>query len=93
MNHIDLPDALALAHFLHGQLRFVLSAEGVGIAPFPIPGDILDACSLAANPSELQAICDETRSLLESGLLIAPYYAGAGAEQLAARLNALYGIE
>ena len=93
VNHIDLPDALALAHFLHGQLRFVPSAQGVGIAPFPIPGDILDACALAANSSELQAICDETLSLVQSGLTIAPHYAGAGAEQLAARLNALYGIQ
>jgi len=92
VNHLDLPDALALAHYLHGQLTFVPSTEGVGIAPFPIPGDILDACALAANPPELQAVCDQTLDLVQSGNSIAPHYGGAGAEQLAARLNTLYGI-
>lgn len=92
VNHIALADAIRVTHFLHGQLRFV--AGGVGIDPYPLPSDIVDACDLAGhtNSVELQAMCDREKDRLHSGIDIGFTYEGSGAVELAARLNELYGV-
>jgi hypothetical protein len=92
VNAIPPADALAVAHHLHASLRFL--ADDVGISPFPLSGDIVDACALhetASNP-ELDALCQRERRRLEDGDDIAFSYTGPGAERLAIRLNELYGI-
>ena len=53
-------DALQIAHYLHTVFAFVNdSGAGAHIAPYPIPGDILDACSLhqESNSADLTTIC------------------------------------
>ena len=90
INSIALGDALELTHFLHGQLKFAPSADGMSIAPFPIPGDILDACALHASSTELRTMCDREQENLMGGLALT--YTGPGAVELVARLNELYGI-
>lgn len=87
-------DALTLTHFLHLQLRFTTTDNGLGIDPFPIPADILDACALHAgsNSADLSALCERERDRLQSGIGIGFSYTGPGATELAAHLNELYGI-
>jgi hypothetical protein len=89
-------DALALTHYLHTTLAFVIdnSQSGTGISPFPIPSDIIDACALhpGANSADFEAICVRERDRLQSGILIGYTYEGPGAVELVARLNELYGI-
>lgn len=87
-------DALAIAHELHASLRFIASDEGLGIAPFPIPSDIIDACNLHSNADtpELEAICQREEERLRSGNDIGFTYTGPGAVALAKRLNELYAI-
>jgi hypothetical protein len=95
VNSMDTADALQLTHFLHTQLRFTKIETGPGIAPFPIPGDIIDGCALRGGPSsspELQAICERERERLRTGHAIGFRYTGPGAVELVARLNELYGI-
>ena len=48
VNSIPAGDALRLTRFLHGKLRFLTTQDGLGIQPYPIPGDIIDACGLRA---------------------------------------------
>lgn len=93
-NSLSPSDALAIAHELHASLRFVASEEGLGITPFPIPSDIVDACKLHSNADapELAAICDREEERLASGHDIGFSYEGPGAVALAQRLNELYGI-
>jgi hypothetical protein len=93
VNDIAPADALAITHFLHTALEFV--ATGSGIAPFPIPSDILDACDLhpEQNSAELAAICERERKRLETGHDIGFSYEGPGAVELALRLNELYGVK
>lgn len=95
VNHMAPADALALTHFLHQQLRFVI-ADGTtpGIDPYPFPTDVLAACGLhvAANSAELNVICDRERDRLRSGIEPLYFYDGPGAVELVARLNELYGI-
>ena len=91
VNNMVVSDALKITHFLHTQLRFEVGG-GLGISPFPIPSDILDACVLDANSSDLQQICDRERDRAESGQDIGFDYTGPGAIELVARLNELYGI-
>jgi hypothetical protein len=93
VNHIQLGDALRITHFLHSQLKFVVTTDGIGIQPFPIPSDILDACALDAGASsqELQAICDRELDRVLTGSLVAFTYNGPGAVELVLRLNQLYG--
>ena len=92
----DLPpsDALAIAHELHASLRFIASDEGLGIAPFPMPSDIIDACNLHSNADapELDAICKREKERLGSGHLVGCTYVGPGGIALAKRLNELYAI-
>jgi len=94
VNDIAPIDALTLTHFLHLQLRFTATDGGLGIDPFPIPADILDACGLHPdiNSADLSALCERERDRLQSGIDIAFSYTGPGAPELVARLNELYGI-
>ena len=94
VNAMDLGEALQVAHYLNGQLRFEVVAKGVGIQPYPIPSDILDACALDGGPdsAELIAMCARESERMQSGELIGFTYTGPGATALVARLNALYGI-
>ena len=94
INHIELSDALRVIHFLHTQLKFVVTEDPLGIQPFPIPSDIIDACALGAglNSSELEAICERERDRLRSGVDVGFSYTGPGGAELVTRLNELYGI-
>lgn len=94
INHIALGDALVVTNFLHTQLRFVNTEVGLGIQPFPIPADIVDACALGGgmNSSDLEAVCQRERDRIRSGLGIGFSYSGPGAVELVARLNELYGV-
>jgi hypothetical protein len=90
-----LPDhALQITHFLHTQLRFRVAPDGMGITPYPIPSDILDACALhpQANSAALTALCERERDRLASGHAVGFVYTGAEAAELVERLNELYGI-
>lgn len=90
-----LPDhALQITHFLHTQLRFRVAPDGLGITPYPIPTDILDACALhpQANSAALTALCERERARLASGDTVGFLYTGPGAAELVERLNELYGI-
>jgi hypothetical protein len=87
-------DALAVAHFLHGTLRFSIGPGSTGISPSPFPSDILDACALPAKASpELAEICERERDRLRSGNDLGFSYEGPGAVELVTRLNDLYAIE
>ena len=92
VNHNAPADALAVTHFMHGVLRFTTS--GSGIAPFPLPSDIIDACDLhpEAASTALRAMCDRERDRLQSGNDIGFSYEGPGAIELADLLNELYGV-
>ena len=94
INHIDLSDALQVTHFLHTQLQFVVTQDGLGIQPFPIPSDVLDACSLGgqSNSPELESICQSVRDAVSGGIEMRGDYTGPGGAELVARLNQLYGI-
>jgi hypothetical protein len=85
-------DALAITHWLHGQLVFRGTDQGV--EPPPFPNDVLDACALhpGSRSPELVSVCDEERARLDSGHDIGLSYAAVGLE-LARLLNELYGIE
>jgi hypothetical protein len=87
-------DALTLTHFLHGQLRFTTVDTVLGIDPWPIPSDIIDACGLqpGANSAELTTLCERVRAGLQGGFETAYGYPGPGGVELVARLNELYGI-
>lgn len=65
-----------------------------GIAPGVVPTDVLDACALHEVPagSELANICVQEQLRAEQHNDIGLFYRGAGALELAARLNELYGI-
>lgn len=95
VNDLAPADALALTHFLHQGLRFVAGGQGVGIVPFPIPSDIIDACALhpAMNSAALADICAREADRLRNGFDIALTYQGPGGVELAARLDELYGIK
>lgn len=94
VNSLPPADALAIAHELHRSLRFVVTDEGMGIAPFPMPSDIMDVCELHSNADnpELQELCEEETARLQSGYDIGFSYSGPGAVALVERLNELYQI-
>jgi hypothetical protein len=97
INHLPLEDALTLTHHLHSTLKFeALKTDGktTGIAPYPLPSDIVDACALdfSSNSAELEALCQRERERLESGQAIGFSYEGPGADELVLKLNELYGI-
>ena len=94
VNHIELSDALRITHFLHTQLRFVVTQDGIGIEPFPIPSDIVDACAVSGqpNPAELETICQGVRDEISGGIEGPVGYTGPGGAELVTRLNELYGI-
>ncbi|MCP4167383.1 MAG: hypothetical protein GY759_16050 [Chloroflexi bacterium] len=95
INNMLPEDALRLTHFLHTQLRFHFGDDGTGITPFPIPTDIVDACSLhpQTNSAELDELCERERSRRDSGQDIGYVYSGDAAKQLVELLNELYGIQ
>jgi hypothetical protein len=94
VNSIPAADALRLTRFLHGKLKFLTTQTGLGIQPFPIPGDIVDACGIRGGSAsaDLRAICERERDRLRSGHDIGFTYTGPGAVELVERLNELYGI-
>jgi hypothetical protein len=94
INHVELSDALRVTHFLHTQLKFAVTEDALGIRPFPIPADIVDACVAGerVNSAELEAICQRERDRIRSGIDIGFAYTGVGAQELVMRLNELYGI-
>jgi hypothetical protein len=93
VNAMSASDALQMTHFLHGQLRFrvVVSGGMAHIHPFPMPSDIIDACESGRGPISpaLDLRCQGARQP-EGGFRM--YEDGEAAEDLAARLNELYGI-
>jgi hypothetical protein len=54
VNHMDLSDALRIAHFLHTQLTFVTTADGIGIQPYPLPSDIVDGCTFGGQVNSME---------------------------------------
>jgi hypothetical protein len=94
INNIELPDALRVTHFLHTQLKFVVTQDVFGIQPFPIPSDIIDACVLGGqvNSAELESICQTWRDTIANHVDGPLGYTGPGAVDLVMRLNQLYGI-
>jgi hypothetical protein len=96
VNNMELADALLLTHFLHARLKFAVqeaiasAPDTTSIEPYPLSGDILDACALHPNSPELQAMCVRERNNLMGGLGLT--YTGPAAVELAARLNELYGV-
>jgi hypothetical protein len=94
VNHMALSDALGVTHFLHAQLKFVATQVGVGISPYPLPSDILDACVLGnqVNSAELDSICRDVKGMVDQGIEKQLIYTGPGGAELAMRLNQLYGI-
>jgi hypothetical protein len=96
VNSIPPADALRIARYLHGRLKWhVVDEAGAGINPYPLPSDIVDACDLdaPANSAAFESLCQRERDRLASGFDIGFSYEGPGAVELAARLNQLYGIE
>jgi hypothetical protein len=92
VNDIDPADALALTHYLHIELVFEVVPGG--IAPFPIPSDIIDACNLHPDDNSVPFVelCEREQERLDSGHSIGFTYEGPGAAELVERLNELYEI-
>jgi hypothetical protein len=90
VNDMAPVDALALTHFLHGELRFTVPSGGVAVDPWPIPSDVLDVCSQrsGAVSSELNDNCDRIRKGFDTGYMLSE----TSAVELAVGLNSLYGI-
>ena len=90
VNDMAPVDALALTHFLHAQLRFTVPAGSAAVHPWPIPTDFLDVCQQRSGSisGELIDDCDRIRKGWDTGYVLSP----AGAAELAAGLNDLYGI-
>jgi hypothetical protein len=96
INNIQLSDALRITHYLHTQLKFVVSSQySLGIQPYAIPSDVVDACAVdrGSNSTDLEAICQHVRDQISSGTEGPPFTpTEAGSGELAMRLNQLYGI-
>jgi hypothetical protein len=100
VNDMDPADALALVHYLHTQLLFTTTVNPVmdptpppTLATAPFGDDVLAACALrpAENSVPLEALCEDERQALKSGLEIGRDY-DAVATELAPLLNELYGV-
>jgi hypothetical protein len=92
VNAMDPADAQKLTRFLHTRLRFTVVETGPGIAPFPMPDDVLDACALRPGTEALTALCRSEKRRIDSGIEEVPNYQGPAGVELVARLNELYGI-
>jgi hypothetical protein len=100
-------DALQITHFLHRQLKFAavhttIPAPGGGTArwsavrPYPIPSDIADACALkkSTGSATFHEKCRSIMDNLKIGLWRSePVWIGDEAEELASRLNEIYGVQ
>jgi hypothetical protein len=86
-------DAFQLTRFLHRALVFRPSDQRQGgIDPLPPPGHVLAACALPGDASlAFLQMCENERERRMSWHGWSLSYAAA-AEELAVRLNALYGI-
>jgi hypothetical protein len=96
VNTMDLSGALRITHFLHGQLKFsvvVHSSGHVSIRPFPIPSDVSDACAIRPHmiSAELEVLYCERARHPDRLLLI--HTNREAADDLASRLNDLYGVK
>ena len=93
VNAMSASDALQITHFLHGQLRFrvVVSGGAAHIHPLPMPSDVVDACESTRRPISpaLDLRCQGARQ--PEGMFVI-YKDREAAEDLASRLNELYGI-
>lgn len=95
INMMLLSDALAISHALHENLRFrPVEVDGAwDIAPFALPEDLEDACSMTGN-ADVSAKCDDYLAAVcgptNIGVLLS--LTEAEAQDLADALNALYGI-
>jgi hypothetical protein len=91
VNDLLIEDAFAITRYLHSQLVF--RGVDTGVAPPPLPDDVIDACALHPESSSvaLQTVCEEERARMMSGNDIGISYGEVGLE-LAALLNELYGI-
>jgi hypothetical protein len=92
INALPLDDALAISHALHERLVFTAGGDdGSTIAPWPLPEDLEDACpgtsASAACDAYLTAVCGA------SDIGVALTLDEAQANELAAALNAAYGIQ
>src|SRR5262249_30640444 len=81
INDMNVNDAFAVARYLNAQLVFITTPSDLGLFPFPIPSDIIDACALhpSMNSAELTTICNRESDRLRSGLDIGFTYMGPGA--------------
>lgn len=92
VNAMLIPDALRVTHALHLRLRFAVVDGGTpGISPYPMPSDVLDACALR-DAGPMEEICSFWRQRVVDGQALGIQYTGPGADELARRLNELYGI-
>lgn len=90
INDIPPADAMTLTQAFHQNLRFVTSPSGV--TPAAVPPDLLDACALAdtSSPPAFVTTCDRERARGSNDILVP--FTGPAADEMARRLNELYGI-
>jgi hypothetical protein len=100
-------DALQITHFLHRQLKFTAvhrtipapdgrMARWSAVSPYPIPSDIADACALkkSTGSATFHEKCRSIIDNLKTGLWRSePVWIGDEAEELASRLNEIYGVQ
>lgn len=94
INSMPPADALALTHYMHGQLVFE-PVEGIlamNLRPYAIPSDVVDACALHPDErsSELSVDCTAQQKAIDTGT-DGPLF-GTTAPELAKLLNELYGV-
>lgn len=99
VNSMTPEDALAIAHLLHENLVFVAEqqhGESWGVLPGAMTDDVVAACDRAeVDLSDALDACRYHRDRASSKIHddMGRIYTRAEAEQLAAGLNELYGIE
>jgi hypothetical protein len=100
VNSMKLDDALRIARFLHDQLRFVtgpvsapLRRWGIAIHPHPVPSEVVEACELEPKPNSaaLGKACKRARDWQEN--VVFALSDANDVEELATRLNRLYGVQ
>jgi hypothetical protein len=78
VNDLLIEDAFAITRYLHSQLVF--RGVDTGVAPPPLPDDVIDACALHPESSSvaLQTVCEEERARMMSGNDIGISYGEVG---------------